>query len=529
VPEAPPTAAANRGFSRRRLVQAGAVTAASAAVTATTGTSPASAAVTYRPARYTATAVPTAAARHLANRFSYGYTPALGKQMDRAGGPDKWFEAQLNPAAIADTTADGFATWWVSINADPATLWRRDQNGTEGGWQAMANYARWVMLRRMYSNRQVLEVMTEFWENHLHVPAIGSTHMTHRSSYGKMIRSHALGRFDEMLFDAITHPAMGIYLDNARSTAKAPNENLGRELLELHTVGVGNHTEKDVKNSARIITGWAVDMFNTWEAYYNRDWHVTGSVTVGSFTDANASSDGREVTRRYLSYLAHHPDTAQRLARKLAIRFVSDTPSQALVDHLARVYLDNGTAIKPVLRALIASTEFKGSAGQKVRTSTEDIIATYRALGVKVARPTGDRAAANAMLYQTTDLGLSPFAWARPDGQPDHNEAWSSASRLLASFRIHYVMSGGWYPTQDARYRKPVAWLPARAIRFDQLVDHLSRTLLGQNSSAALLKACCQATGVSPREGITATHAVARYKMPRLLSTILDTPAFMTR
>ena len=68
-----------------------------------------------------------------------------------------------------------------------------------------------------------------------------------------------------------------------------------------------------------------------------------------------------------------------------------------------------------------------------------------------------------------------------------------------------------------------------QTIRFDQLVDHLSRTLLGQNSSAALLKACCQATGVSPREKVTATHAVARYKMPRLLSTILDTPAFMTR
>ena len=100
--------------------------------------------------------------------------------------------------------------------------------------------------------------------------------MTHRSAYGKMIRSHALGRFDEMLFEAITHPAMGIYLDNAKSTAKAPNENLGRELLELHTLGVGNYTENDVKNSARIITGWAVDMFNTWDAYYNEDWHVTG-------------------------------------------------------------------------------------------------------------------------------------------------------------------------------------------------------------------------------------------------------------
>ena len=87
MPEAPPTAAANRGFSRRRLVQAGTVTAATAAVTATAGVSPASAAVTYTPVRYTATPVPTAATRHIANRFSYGYTPALGAQINRAGGP----------------------------------------------------------------------------------------------------------------------------------------------------------------------------------------------------------------------------------------------------------------------------------------------------------------------------------------------------------------------------------------------------------------------------------------------------------
>ena len=167
------------------------------------------------------------------------------------------------------------------------------------------------------------------------------------------------------------------------------------------------------------------------------------------------------MTRRYLSYLAHHPDTARRIARSWRSGS-SPTPPRRRWWTTSRVYLDNDTAIKPVLRALIATAEFQGSAGQKVRTSTEDIIATYRALGVKVAKPTQATAAANAMLYQTTDLGLAPFAWARPDGQPDHNEAWSSASRLLASFRIHYVMSGGWYPTQDARYRKPVSWLPAR-------------------------------------------------------------------
>ena len=214
--------------------------------------------------------------------------------MRAAGSPEAWFEAQLDPAAIADAKADAFQSWWVSIDLDAAAIWQRDQAEIEGGWAAMANYARWCLLRRIYSERQVLEVMTEFWENHLHVPLHDDGVFTYRADYGKVIRSHALGRFDEMLVAAITHPAMGISLDNARSTKKAPNENLGRELLELHTVGKGNHTEDDVKNSARILTGYRVDMWTPPGAsYYDTASHWTGAVKVLDFTHANADPDGR--------------------------------------------------------------------------------------------------------------------------------------------------------------------------------------------------------------------------------------------
>ena len=110
----------------------------------------------------------------------------------------------------------------------------------------MDDYARWVLMRRMTSKRQLLEVMTEFWENHLHVAAVRRRAVQHRVDYGNTIRKHALGRFDEMLLATTTHPAMLIYLDAAESTKEHPNENLGRELLELHTVGAGNYSEKDV-------------------------------------------------------------------------------------------------------------------------------------------------------------------------------------------------------------------------------------------------------------------------------------------
>jgi uncharacterized protein (DUF1800 family) len=322
---------------------------------------------------------------------------------------------------------------------------------------------------------------------------------------------------------------MGISLDNARSTKKAPNENLGRELLELHTVGRGHHTEDDVKSSARILTGYRVDLWTTWKSYYDTASHWTGAVKVLDFTHANADADGRAVTEAYLTYLARHPRTAERIARKLAVRFVSDTPSESLVARLAQVFLDHDTEIKPVLRALVASEEFAAAAGSKVRTPTDDVVATHRALRTEIAAPVDGSSAANAILWQASDIGQKPFDWARPDGQPEDNRSWSSASRLLASLDIHYSMAGGWWPRLGMTYRRPVDWLPAASVRFDALVDHLSRQLLGKPVPARLLQACCQATGLAAGTPITETHALVRWGFPVLLSTLLDSPDHLHR
>jgi uncharacterized protein (DUF1800 family) len=372
--------------------------------------------------------------------------------------------------------------------------------------------------------------MANFWEHHLHAPGDADGVALFRSDYGQLIRRHALGRFDTLLQAAITHPAMGVYLGNAVSTKRAPNENLGRELLELHTVGrAAGYTEDDVKNSARILTGYRVDMWKTWNVYYDPNVHWVGQVDVLGFSDPNAAADGQPVTAAYLRYLAHHPSTAQNIARKLAVRFVSDEPSQALIDHLAQVYLANDTAIVPVLRALVASAEFVASAGAKMRTPDEDVVATYRALGVRVAAPTGGGSAANAILWQTSDIGMRPFGWTRPDGRPDRADAWSSVSRMLSSFDVHYTMSGGWWPTRDAVYQTPVQWLPVAALRFDALVDHLSRRILGRAATPLLQTAAAEATGCSPSDVITADHALVRWEMPRLLTVFLDSPTHFAR
>jgi hypothetical protein len=484
----------------------------------------------FTPATYSGTRILDARSRLIVNRFTGGWSLATRDEVRDAGGIDRWFAHQLSPSAVSDAFYNTSASWWYANTADPLKVWARDDAGIENVWAANAHYQRWSMLRRIYSRRQVLETMAAFWEHHFHVPTAGGPSGGHRAHYGRTIRHLALGRFDTLLNAVITHPAMGCYLGNASSTKSAPNENLGRELLELHTVGrTAGYTEDDVKHSARILTGWRVDLWDTWVASYEPSSHWTGAVTVLGFSHPNTSSDGRAVTKAYLDYLAHHPATAQRIARKLAVRFVSDNPSSTLVDHLATVYLANGTAIAPVLKALVASKEFLASAGKKTRTPEEDVIATYRALGVKVSAPRSSSSAATQILWQSHQIGQGPFEWPRPDGRPDSAAAWSSVSRVLGSFAVHYEMAGSWWPKDGISYRSPRSWMPRSSIRFDALVDHMSRSILGRPSTSLLLRVACQATGIGPSTVITAEHAVIRWNMPRLLTVFLDNPTHLGR
>ena len=422
-------------------------------------------------------------------------------------------------------------SWWVSLDLDAAAIYQRDQDEIEGGWAAMANYARWCLLRRIYSERQVLEVMTEFWENHLHVPIYDDGVFTYRADYGKVIRSHALGRFDQMLVAAIPHPAMGISLDNARSTKKAPNENLGRELLELHTVGKGNHTEDDVKDSAKILTGYRVDMWTaTWRAYYDTASHWTGPVKVLDFTHPNTDPDGRAVTEAYLTYLARHPKTAEKIARKLAVRFVSDTPSDALVAQLAQVFLDNDTEIKPVLRALVASAEFKAAAGLKARTPTDDVVATHRVLRHR------DRQAGRRRVRRQLDpvADLAHRAAAVRVG-PARRAARGQPVVVVGVTAVgvlrHPLLDGGAVVAQAGHDlpRPRLVDARSRASGSTRWSTTCAKQLLGKPAPARLLTACTQATGVAAGTTITTSHAIMRWQFPILLTTLLDTPDHMHR
>jgi uncharacterized protein (DUF1800 family) len=483
----------------------------------------------YRANPYPRTVTPTATHLHYMNRLGCGYSRATFLQLRRAGGAQDWFAQQLVPARVRETAlGTGVVGWFPELREAPATKWAKNTAGTKGGWEYAADLARLSMLRRVYSSRQVLESMVDFWSNHLHVHADSDLGWVQRASYDDLIRRHALGRFDDLLVEAALHPAMLLYLDTWRSVRGHPNENQGRELLELHTVGrASGYTEAMVKDSATILSGFTVDAFGSWNGFYDPARHTTGPVQVLGFTSPNASADGQAVTRDYLRYLAHHPATAQNIARKLARHYVSDTPSTSLVTAVARAFRASGTDIRATLRALVAHPDFIRSRGRLVRTPIEDFVATCRVLRVSARRPTGDDSFAQASVW--VPQSTLAYHWPRPDGSPYGDAAWSSATRVLSSFRMHWNLTAGWWPTRDVTYVRPAAWLPQSRIRLDQYVDHLSRMLLGRPSTSRVLSAAVAAVGYPPATVVTRDHELSQWLFVRLVGVLLDSPEHLRR
>lgn len=480
--------------------------------------------------------VPTAYERHVLNRVAFGWSRATYAEMRRAGGADRWIARQLNPSAIPeDPRAAAVATRWFPDLADgPQRRWDRQRDGSKGGWQYALDLSNQSLLRRVYSRRQLLEAMVDFWSDHLHISGNHDSAWIYRTDYDAMLRQRALGRFDDLLVAATLHPSMLLYLDNWTSTRQHPNENHGRELLELHTVGrTAGYTEAMVKDSARILSGYTLDAWRTWTPSYDPGRHARGPVQVLGFRHDNAAEDGRVVTEAYLRYLARHPATARTIATKLAVRFVSDRPSADLVARLARTFTSSGTDIAATLRTLFASPEFRRSAGQKVRTPDEDLIATCRALGIRAEMPRTEKSFGRSLTW--VQGGLQLYDWPRPDGRPQTAEAWSSVTRVMASYRMHWNLAAGWWPTVDVRHRPASYWvpparrLPRGGMPFPMYVDRLCRLALGRRATARDRAVVAQATGVRRTERITPDHALARWELVRALGALLDSPDHMTR
>jgi len=303
------------------------------------------------------------------------------------------------------------------------------------------------LLRAVYSNRQLQEVLVDFWMNHFNVfNGKGPNRILLTSFERDAIRPYVFGKFKDMLLATARHPAMLYYLDNWQSQsprddlpappagARRPglNENYGREIMELHTLGVdGGYTQADVIAVARAFTGWTIyDPQRFAEYQFNPAFHDRKEkVILGHVIPAmGAEQDGVQV----IDLLAHHPSTAAFISRKLAQRFVADDPPKSLVDRMAETFLKTDGDLRAVLQTLFSSTEFLSDAAwqAKVKSPLEMVVSAVRSVG-------GDVSDTFVLAQRIADLGEPLYGKVEPTGYPNTSEAWTNTAGVLG--RINFA------------------------------------------------------------------------------------------
>ena len=458
---------------------------------------------------------------HLLRRATYGPTTASLRSIERIG-PGAWLEQQLHPSSIRDSFVDDllasrYPNLSLSVGKAYSTL--------NGSWDLMFDLGQAAIVRAAWSERQLLEVMVDFWANHLNVTNPSDNVWWSRHDYDRrVIRKHALGKFSQMLKASATHPAMMTYLNNAESTKDNPNENYGRELLELHSLGVdGGYDEEDMRQSTLAMTGFGIS-WDTGEFEYDKDNHYVGPVNVVNWSSLNGSANrGYDVGLDYVNHLAHHRSTAERIASKLCERFVSDDPPRALVDKLAQTYLHHDTDISEVLRELFRSKAFKGSIGAKVRRPMEDVVATLRILRIKPDTTGTD--GLQGLYWMLEGLSHAPMAWTQPNGYPDVAASWKSAGSRLNSWNTHVSLAAHWWPDtlrlpdlKETVLPKP---LPGT---YGGLVDAVAKAVVFRKLETVHRDAVLTFLGKAASDPLSKTDAAVTWRLPYLVALILDSP-----
>ena len=332
------------------------------------------------------------------------------------------------------------------------------------------------LTRDIYSNAQLQEVMTDFWLNHFNIYLQKDAQMPYYLvSYERdVIRPLALGKFEDLL-DAVAHsPAMMLYLDNAQSIGpdspaaerakmaaersgkekkanEGLNENYGRELMELHTLGVnGGYTQADVTEVARVLTGWGVDEPVRGGGFqFNVNRHEPGAKTVlGEKIKEGGELEGREL----LHLLASRPATAEFISKKLAMRFVNDDPPHALVDRMAKAYMASGGDIPTVLKVLFHSPEFWAASDKraKVKTPLEFVVSAVRASNADVSN-------FQPLIQALRQMGMPLYGCIPPTGYYWDEATWVSTGALVD--RMNFALSLAGNKLQGVQ----VSWAPATA------------------------------------------------------------------
>lgn len=354
--------------------------------------------------------------RHVLDRCTFGVRAgdlgALTKQ-----GVDAWIDEQLAPEPERDRALERLLGDLdvLHVPAGEAYEYQARLVQEEIAWG--------TLLRAVYARSQLREIVVSCWRDQFNIGAGKGDAAWLVPSYDRdVIRAHALGKYRDLLHASLTHPAMLWYLDGRTNVAAHPNENHGRELLELHSLGVGTgYTQRDVQEVARCLTGWRVrekSGFRKGSVFFSADLHDDGAKTV--LGAAIPVGLGAGDVDRVVDLVAQHPATATRIARRLCARFISDQPPETAVAATAQAFTASGGDLRATVAAVLRSDAFRDPACHhaKLKRPLHWLASCLRVLDVRV----NQRKELGSALDR---LGETPYQHPTPDGYPERAEAWT--------------------------------------------------------------------------------------------------------
>jgi uncharacterized protein (DUF1800 family) len=431
---------------------------------------------------------------HTIQRLTMGVTPELYADVN-AMGVDAFIEQQLNPSSIDDTKTDAMVGQFYNLGLSAVEL---KANKRRAPIRQELNGA--TTIRAVHSNRQLQEVMVDFWSNHFNVDTLKKGTAYFKPDNDKGIRALALGNFSDLLMFTAKSPAMLEYLDNRKSRAnrnRIPNENYARELMELHTLGVdGGYTEDDVLAVSYVLSGWSITNGEfKFKANHNRLGPLNDGADVMGwvpFAPERSVENGESL----INFLAFQPATANFVCWKLCRYFVRDDIQQydPLVARVSQVFIDNDTEIVPTLRAIFSSDEFRQSKGEKVKRGNELMYSILRATGAKISLFKPKRVG-NHFRKQLLKMDHALFECEPPTGYPVEASAYINTNAMVNRWNIGFGIAGN----RISRYVRvdPMSWIDSPAT-IQALVEQLSERLMSRQLEESEKQALYSQLGKAP-------------------------------